>query len=104
MARDDGLEVEVDHQLAGLDPIADRASPDNRMTLDEENIAGEDHAVLRDVGEHVATRMGRADFAQADRFVADAAFERTLEGESRHRDVDAAKVERREDFREEAAR
>jgi len=45
VARNDGLDVEVDHQLAGLDPIADGAGPDYRMAINEEDVAGEDDAI-----------------------------------------------------------
>ena len=71
------------------------------MPVDEQDVAGEDHAIIGNIGQHVAVRMRGSDLDEAHRLVADAPLELAFEGHGRHRDVlDAGEIERREDFRQ----
>lgn len=73
------------------------------MPIDEKDVAGENRAILGNVGEHVAARMRRPDLDQAHRLVADAETQLAFEGAGRHRDIYPRELERRENTREELA-
>jgi len=72
VTRHDSLRVERQNRFAGGDPVADRSGPDDRMAVDEQDVAREDGAVGRHPDNGVAAGMGGSDFDQLDCFVADA--------------------------------
>src|SRR5579883_3226598 len=73
------------------------------MAVDEQDVAGEDHAVFRNVDQDVAAGVRRAYFDDAYSLVADLALQLTLEGKRRHRDIDTVEIEWFQDAREKFA-
>ena len=71
VARHHGLDVPGEDLVAGGHPVVDRAGPQHGMALDEQDVAGEDGAVLRHVDEDVAPRVRRSDVLQQHVLVAD---------------------------------
>jgi hypothetical protein len=68
--------IERDDVFAGGDPVFDRAVPHDRMPFVEQQIPGEDHALLRQPGDRVGGGMRRAKVDQLDRGIADAQLQR----------------------------
>ena len=56
--------VELEDPIAGGEPVRDRPRPHDRRALDEQDVAGEDDAVVRHVGDHVARGVRRPDLEQ----------------------------------------
>src|SRR5260221_7833396 len=62
VAGDDGLHVQREDEVAGPNPVAGGPGPHDRVTANEEDIAGEDDPVSGDMDQCVTERVGRADF------------------------------------------
>ena len=71
MSGNHGFDVEIQHVIASVDPVLDGAGPNNRVTFDEEDIAGENQFVAWHKGQYVAGRVGGANLFEVHGFVAD---------------------------------
>ena len=69
----DRLDIEGEDHVAGRDPVLDRSGPDDRMSFDKEDVAGERWLVGRHVGQRIAARMRGTDLDELDDLVADLA-------------------------------
>jgi hypothetical protein len=97
-----GVQV-VDDQVAGRDPVGDRARPHDRRPLDEADVAGEHGGGGRHVGDAVAGGVRRTDLEQLDRRAGDVDLPSAGEGRRRRGQGDALELEGPEDAGEVAA-
>ena len=89
---DDGFDIQGQHVVAGVDPVADRPHPDNRMPFDEQDVAGEHRSIVRNVHQNVPSRVSGAHLAQFDPFVAHRHVEPAFEGARRRGWIDAVET------------
>jgi hypothetical protein len=78
--RHEDLSAEREDAVARAQPVADGPVPHDGRSLDEEDVAREDAARVRDVGDGVARRVRGADFDEVHDTVADVDVERAFEG------------------------
>ena len=96
----DHLDVHPQHQVAGGDPVGQRARPHDRLAADEQDVAREHGAGVRDDGDQVALGVRRADLDQLDLPPADLQPEPAVERAGRRRQLDAVEVELAEEAAE----
>src|SRR5262245_5195355 len=72
--------VELGDALAGGDPVRHRPGPDDRRALDEEDVAGEEHALLGQPDQHVALGVRGPDLEEDDLLAAHAQAQLAVEG------------------------
>src|SRR4051794_370454 len=94
---DEHARLEREDPVAGAKPVLERAGPDDRRALDEQDVAGEDDARVGHVDDRVAVGVRRADLDEPHRAVADAQLELALERVGRRAQLDALEAERPED-------
>ena len=97
VSRHDHGRVELEHAVAGGDPVGHRARPHDRVAAVEEDVAREDDPVVGEVDHDVAGRVGRSDLQQGHRTVSDRQVEPALERRGRQRRLDVVEGERCED-------
>src|SRR3954464_3178135 len=97
VAGDEHARLERHDAVAGPQPVLERAGPDDRRAVDEQDVAGEHDARVGHVDDRVAVGVRGADLDEAHRPVADAQLELALERLRRRAQLDALEPERGED-------
>ena len=80
MARHDRFDIHRQDSIAGIDPVADRAFPHDRVTFDEQDVAGEDRLVGRHIDQRVARCVRGADMHDTNLLGADMPGQFCFEG------------------------
>jgi hypothetical protein len=93
VAGHDDIDVKAQNIIAGLDPIFDRARPQNRMAADEQQISRVQDTVGRHMDQYVATGMRRAEMSQHQPLAADHHFHGVVEHRRRRSCDDAVPIE-----------
>ena len=99
VARHDDVGGEGQDAVAGGDPVGDRTGPHDRVPAVEEDVAGEDDAILGEVGDDITRRVRRAHLEKGHRPVAHREVELSLEGRSGQDQGTLLEGERSEDAR-----
>src|SRR4051795_3213117 len=97
VAGDEHARVERQDPVAGAQPVLERAGPDDRRAVDEQDVAGEHDARVGHVDDRVAVGVRGTDLDEPHRPVADAQLELALERLGRRAQLDALEPERSED-------
>ena len=84
VTRNDHRDVQAQDPIARCDPVAHRARPHDRCTVDEQDVAGVYDPVHRHIDQRIATGMRRADIDQLHRLIADPQLELPLESARWH--------------------
>ena len=103
MTGDNRGERQAEHVVTGSDPVADGPHPEDRVSFDEQDVAGVDQLVSRYVGEDVALRVAGSDLLQDDRLVPHAQFVLVVKSRGGQRESDALEVECAETMEQELA-
>src|SRR3954468_491366 len=97
VAGDEHARLERHDAVAGPQPVLERAGPDDRRAVDEQDVAGEHDARVGHVDDRVAVGVRGADLDEANRPVAHAQLELALERLRRRAQLDPLEPERPED-------
>ena len=89
--------AEGEDPVARAEPVGERAGPDDRCGADEQDVAGEHDARVRDVDDRVAVGVRGSDLDQVDGPVADREVEPALERRAGRAQLDALEGEGPED-------
>src|SRR5579883_2721287 len=93
MTRNDSLYVQREDEVTGPKPVADRASPHDRMTANKQDVSCEDRPVSRDIDHRIAEGMRWTDFQQMHLFASDVQVQFPLKSDGWRRDSNALKIE-----------
>jgi hypothetical protein len=77
---------------SAVDPLRVRTFPTDRRAEPKQHVAGEDHALLGQVHDHVTDRVRRPDVAQLDAESVEIEVEAIVEDRRRRCQFDAAEV------------
>ncbi len=97
------LDAEIQHQVAGRDPVRQGPGPHDRRAADEQDVTGVDRGAVGNVDDRVAGGVGRADLDQLDAAAAHVEIETALEHSRRWHEFDALEAELAEERPEQVA-